>query len=113
MSDAQARGGGGPGVASITISPTNAFANLSDKSPGSSLYRGLVLIHELFHVAGYDHQAMAEAMNNMREKFVGWKAWKGAFPNPQDQLFSGPNGRDILDSAYSGFFGNVLAQHCK
>jgi len=113
MSDAQAKGGGGPGYASISINPTNAFADLSNKSPGYSTYRGLVLIHELFHVAGYGHAAMANATKNMGEKFVGWKAWKGDFPDPGDAVFSGPDGRSVLDGAYSGFFGNVLAQHCK
>jgi len=113
MSDAQARGGGGPGYASISINPTNGFANLSNMS--QSVSRGQTLIHELFHVGGYDHDAMARAAYNLGERFDGsWKAWQGEFPDPQsDKFFSAPDKAKRLDGAYSGFFGNVLRQHCK
>lgn len=113
MSDAQARGGGGPGVASISINPTNAFANLSNMSQSAS--RGRTLIHELFHVAGYGHEAMARAVYNLGERFDGsWKPWQGEFPDPQtDKFFSAPDKDKRLDGAYSGFFGNVIRQHCK
>ena len=114
MSQHQATGGGGHGKAGITISPTNAFADFSNKSRGSSVNRGLVLIHELIHVAGYDHDAMAQAAYNMGERFSGWKAWRGDFPDlTTDPFFAGNDGAKSLDGAYSGFFGNVLGQHCK
>ena len=111
MSGAQARGAGGPGAASISINPTNMFADLSNKS--QSISRGQVLIHELFHVGGYDHVAMALAVYNVGGKFEGWKYWQGEFPDPVDPVFSGPNGQGDLDHAYAGFFYNVLRQHCK
>ncbi|MFN2491622.1 MAG: hypothetical protein ABR501_01900, partial [Pyrinomonadaceae bacterium] len=108
MKDAQARGGGGPGYASISI---NANLSWSRMSSGA---RGLIIIHELFHVAGYGHEAMARATYNMGESFdKSWKAWNGEFPDPNDPLFQGPKGNAELDGAYSGFFKNVLDQHCK
>ena len=111
----QAAGGGGPGFASITINPSNEFANLTNKSPGFIVNRARLLVHELFHVAGYDHDAMARAAYNLGERFdSSWKAWKGDFPDPQnDELFSGPDKNKRLDGAYAGFFLNVLQQHCK
>jgi hypothetical protein len=73
------------------------------------------LIHELFHVGGYDHDAMARAVYNLGERFDdSWKPWQGEFPDPaKDKFFSAPNKDERLDGAYSGFFGNVLRQHCK
>ncbi len=113
----QARGGGGPGNASITINPSLAFANLRNKSHDSTVYRARTLIHELFHVAGYGHDAMALAAYNMGERFDSkWRPWTGDFPNPQDKFFQTKDLKEAaarLDGAYSGFFGNVLHQHCK
>jgi hypothetical protein len=86
MTNAQARGGGGPGYASISINPINAFADLSNIS--QSVSRGQILIHELFHVGGYDHDAMARAAYNLGERFdASWKAWKGEFPDPESDNF--------------------------
>jgi hypothetical protein len=114
---AQATGGGGPGNASISIKPVLSFANLTNSSSGARVYRGRTIIHELFHVAGYGHDAMAMAAYRIGERFdSGWHAWKGDFPNPQDAFFQTNDpkeGTARLDDAYSGFFGNVLNQHCK
>jgi RHS repeat-associated protein len=108
MKDAQARGGGGPGYASISIDPNLAWSRMS------SAARGVVLIHELFHVAGYGHEAMAKATRNMGERFdESWKPWRGQFPDPSDSFFRGPNGNNELEGSYSGFFNNVLRQNCK
>lgn len=112
--NAQARGGGGPGNASITIKPVNDFADLTNKSPGFMVNRARTIIHELFHVAGYDHNAMALAAYNIGEKFdSSWRPWRGDFPDPKDSVFQTNDRATRLDGAYSGFFGNVLNQHCK
>ena len=113
MSRDQARGGGGPGTASISINPTNSFADLGNPSPGNVVNRGQTLIHELFHVAGYDHDVMAKAFFKMGEEFDGWKAWSGTFPDPEkDSFFNSRDKVNRLDGAYAGFFQNVLNQHC-
>lgn len=114
---AQATGGQSRGAASVTIKPSLMFANLANKSPGYMVYRARTIVHELFHVAGYGHDAMALAAYRMGERFdSSWHAWTGDFPNREDKLFktADPNeGAARLDGAYSGFFGNVLNQHCK
>jgi hypothetical protein len=114
----QARAGGGhdykgENVASMSIKPINEFANLANKSPGFILNRGRTLAHELFHVAGYDHAAMALAAFKLEKRMVGWKAWSGTFPNPQDKFFKDDKTGELLDGAYAGFFSDVLNQHCK
>jgi hypothetical protein len=115
--NAQARGGGGydhngNNIASISLKPTLVFGNLSNTS--QSVSRGLTIIHELFHVAGYDHQLMARAVYNAGGRFdSSWKAWRGDFPRPNDPLFQMKSDVDELDGAYSGFFKNVLEQKCK
>jgi YD repeat-containing protein len=115
MKGAQARGGGGPGTATMVINPTNAFANLLNKSAGHVRNRAQTLIHELFHVAGYDHDAMASAFLHLGERYdSNWKPWQGDFPDPtSDKYFSAPDKDKRLDGAYAGFFQNVLNQHCK
>jgi hypothetical protein len=116
--NAQARAGGGydhngKNIASMSIKPTQGFANLSNRS--SSVSRGRIVSHELFHVAGYDHRAMAMAAYAVGGRFdQSWRAWRGDFPDPQnDRFFSGPNRNELIDGAYSGFFKNVLDQYCK
>lgn len=107
MNDAQARGGGGPGQASISINNNPQWSNMSSGD------RARILTHELFHVGGYDHTAMAQAARNLGGEFQGWKAWDGPFPDREDPFFSGPDRDARLDGAYSGFFKNILDQHCK
>ena len=77
--------------------------------------RARVLTHELFHVAGYDHEAMARAVYNMGGRFDdSWKAWQGQFPDPNnDKFFAAPDKNDRLDGAFAGFFKNIMDQHCK
>lgn len=113
----QARASGGhdhigKNIASMSIKPVDHFRNLSDSSHSGQ--RGRTIIHELFHVAGYDHQAMALAAYTVGGRFDdSWRAWKGDFPDPQDPLFRRTEGQALLNGAYSGFFKNVLEQKCR
>jgi hypothetical protein len=115
--NAQARGGGGNdhngnNIASISLKPTLVFGNLAN--PSQSVSRGRTIIHELFHVAGYGHDLMAQAVYNAGGRFdSSWKAWRGDFPRPNDPLFQMKSDNDELDGAYSGFFKNVLEQKCE
>jgi hypothetical protein len=107
----------GKSVGSMNISPTEKFADISDSS--GSLDRGRTIIHELFHVAGYDHDAIARAAYNTRARFdKAWRPWQGDFPGsePEDPYFkvSDPKEQQSrFDSSYSGFIKNVIDQHCK
>ena len=61
---------------------------------------------------------IAKAMFDMGETWdndiIGFKAWKGNFPDPLgDPLFLGKNGPDELEGAYSAFILNIIDQHCK
>jgi hypothetical protein len=106
----EAAGGGGPGYASISINRSRQWFS---KGP---LGRGGTLVHELLHVAGYDHYTIAIAMYNLGEKWTGknWKPWLGDFPDPKnDPLFSGQHRDKRLDGSYSGFILNRIDHHCK
>jgi RHS repeat-associated protein len=77
--------------------------------------RGGTMVHELFHVAGYDHATIATAMFDMGERWNGgWKAWQGNFPNARiDPFFASADRVARLDGAYSAFIKNIIDQHCK
>ena len=99
----------GQGVASMSINPTRQWALKG------AVGRGGTLIHELLHVAGYDHDAIAKAMYDVGGRFdKSWKAWRGDFPDAVgDRFFAGEAGQSRLDGAYSGFIKNLIDQHCK
>lgn len=102
---------GGPGTASLSINPTR---NWFQKG---SIGRGLTLIHELFHIAGYNHDAIATAMFDIGEKWdyssKTWKAWKGDFPDPVRDPFFQKDRLARLDGAYQGFIKNIIDKNCK
>jgi hypothetical protein len=105
----EATGWGGPGQASISINPNRLWF------VKGSVGRGLTLIHELFHVAGYNHDVIANVMFRMGERWDdNYKAWSGSFPDPvKDPFFAGAAGSARLDDSYSAFIKNILDQHCK
>jgi YD repeat-containing protein len=106
----EATGWGGPGQASISINPSTKWFQKS------SIGRGVTLIHELFHVAGYNHDAIATAVFNMGERWDSneWKPWKGSFPDSvPDPFLAGKERKERLEGAYSGFIKNIIDQHCK
>jgi YD repeat-containing protein len=120
----QASAGGGfdssgNNVASMSINPTEWFADIL--SPSGSLSRGRIIIHELFHVAGYGHDAIAQAAYNARARYddkLSWRPWQGDFPGsvPSDPFFAvlDPKERyNRFDSSYSGFIMNVIKQYCE
>lgn len=111
MEGAAARAGGGPGRAGMEIDPGEVWRNSTIGD------RGRVMLHELFHVAGYDHDQVAQAMFDVGGRPDGaWKEWTGQFPNADDKFFQTGDpkaDRERLEGAYQWFFKNVLDQHCK
>ena len=107
---AEARAGGGPGTAGMSITTAESWRR--NKTADD---RGRTVIHELFHVAGYDHDVIARVMFKMGERWDNaWKPWIGSFPDPEsDEFFFTKDAADRLEGAYSAFMKNILDQHCK
>jgi hypothetical protein len=102
-----------PSVSLLSEASSQVVRNVR---PGSKKPVGtLPDLEEVKYVSNVEREAPPPIPSTLRgERFdSSWRAWTGDFPDPNDKFFKTKDGATRLDDAYSGFFGNVLNQHCK